>query len=320
MLRWSKLFPQPANRCLQRNVGLKIKGFGYRCNCLGEQARQEASLWVNDPRGPLSRDPDVVRAGGASGHRSALLRGLQALDHLRATPATVTELARVLGVNRSTAYRLVLELEQAGCVKPEMGSRRFLAVPGEPGATEHSAAPSGPERRELGHTGLGEASHQALGDLRDLVGESTMFAVPAGDRMLYIAFFNNDHPIGVQEGIGGARPMHASAVGKAYLSALPLGSLDVLLGRLDYSSGTENAAKGPFQLRGMLDRARDQGYAVDRDETFVGLSCVAVPVIVNGSTLVGAAGITGLTHRFTPDRVSDFASLLVQRLRHLEAK
>ena len=58
--------------------------------------------------------------------------------------------------------------------------------------------------------------------------------------------------------------------------------------------------KAPFQLRGMLDRARDQGYAVDRDETFVGLSCVAVPVIVNGSTLVGAAGITGLTHRSPP--------------------
>ena len=163
MLRWSKLFPQPANRCLQRNVGLKIKGFGYRCNCLGEQARQEASLWVNDPRGPLSRDPDVVRAGGASGHRSALLRGLQALDHLRATPATVTELARVLGVNRSTAYRLVLELEQAGCVKPEMGSRRFLAVPGEPGATEHSAAPAVQSAESLGTRGWGKPATRPSG-------------------------------------------------------------------------------------------------------------------------------------------------------------
>jgi IclR family acetate operon transcriptional repressor len=147
-----------------------------------------------------------------------------------------------------------------------------------------------------------------------------MFAVPARDRMLYISFFNNDHPIGVQEAIGGARPMHASAVGKAYLSAFPPSSLDVVLGRLDYSVGTENAAKGPFQLREMIDRARDLGYAIDRDETFVGLSCVAVPVTVNGSTLVGAAGVTGLTHRFTPDRVSEFGSLLVKRLRHLEAK
>ena len=111
-----------------------------------------------------------------------------------------------------------------------------------------------------------------------------MFVVPARDRMLYVAFFGTDHPIGVQESIGSARPMHASAVGKAYLSALPPGTLDVVLGRLDYSEGTENAAKGPFQLRDMLDDVRRQGYAYDCDETFVGLSCVATAVVVNGTT------------------------------------
>jgi DNA-binding IclR family transcriptional regulator len=275
---------------------------------------------VDDPKGSLKPGPHGGRGGGASKPRSPLVRGLQALDHLRATPATITELACVLGVNRSTAYRLVRELEQAGCVKRETASRRFLAVAGGPGVPQHSA-PSAPKPAESpGTRDWGETSQQALRDLRDLVGESTMFAVPARDRMIYISFFNNDHPVGVQEAIGGARPMHASAVGKAYLSAFPLSSLDVVLGRLDYSVGTENAAKGPFQLREMIDRTRDQGYGVDCDETFVGLSCVAVPVIVNGSTLVGAAGITGLTHRFTPDRVSEFGSLLVRHLGHLEAK
>ena len=144
-----------------------------------------------------------------------------------------------------------------------------------------------------------------------------MFAVPARDRMLYAAFFPTGHPIGVQESIGSVRPMHASAVGKAYLSALGAQTLDVVLGRLAYREGTDRAAKGPFQLRDMIADIRRLGYAVDHDETFEGLSCVATPVFVNDHILVGAAGVTGPTHRFTADRVQEYGDFLVGNARHL---
>ncbi len=262
-----------------------------------------------------SRNAKLHPVSGVPRQRSPLTRGLQTLDRLREQPSTVSELAQALGVNRSTVHRLVQELELAGYIERDSSSRRFLVVSGK--LATPTAGPGAVADQEVGGD-WGEVSYQALRELRDLVAESTMFAVPARDRMLYIAFFSTDHPIGVQESIGSARPMHASAVGKAYLSALPVPLLDIVLGRLDYSGGTENAAKGPFQLRDMLDEVREQGYAIDHDETFVGLSCVATPVIVNGSTLVGAAGITGLTHRFLPDRARDFGTLLVGRLRHLE--
>jgi excisionase family DNA binding protein len=257
--------------------------------------------------------------------RSPLTRGLQTLDLLAEQPSTISELAQVLGVNRSTVHRLVRELELAGYIERDGGSRRFVVTSRRPVASRPPVAPaaaSGPAETPAEGLGgdWGEASYHALRDLKDIVGESTMFAVPARDRMLYVAFFSTDHPIGVQEAIGSARPMHASAVGKAYLSALPLAVLDIVLGRLDYTGGTENAAKGPFQLRDMLDEVREQGYAIDHDETFVGLSCVATPVIVNGSTLVGSAGITGLTPRFTAERARHFGALLLGRLHHLETK
>jgi DNA-binding IclR family transcriptional regulator len=248
------------------------------------------------------------------------------IDHIRRQPLTNTEVAEALGVNRSTAHRLLQELELAGYITRDLASRRFVLAPEKLAPPPSDLLPS--EAGELpagrSNSGVGgdwtETSYQLLKELRDLVGESTMFAVPARDRMLYISFFGTDHPIGVQETIGSARPMHASAVGKAYISALPALSLDVVLGRLDYSGGTENAAKGPFQLRDMLDEVRQHGYAIDHDETFIGLSCVATPVIADGSTLVGAAGITGLTHRFPPDRAREFGELLVARLSHLDTK
>ena len=94
-----------------------------------------------------------------------------------------------------------------------------------------------------------EVLHHELRAIRDLAGESTVFAMPASDRMLYAAFYPTGHPVGVRESIGSARPMHASAVGKAYLSALDSPTLDVVLGRLNYSEGTDRAAKGPIELR-----------------------------------------------------------------------
>jgi DNA-binding IclR family transcriptional regulator len=257
--------------------------------------------------------------GGPVRRRSPLSRGLKVLDALRERPMAMKEVAELLGVNRSTAHRLLRELEDAGFVGRHDGGRHFTAAPGRLAGPRLALVP--PD----GRTGTAspewsEVVYEVLRDLRDEVGESTMFTVPARDRMLYATFFGTDHPIGVHEALGSARPMQASAVGKAYLAALPAAALDVVLGRLDYSGGTENAAKGPFQLRDMLDEIRERGYAIDRDETFVGLSCVATCVVVDGRTRVGAAGVTGLTARFSQERCREYGAMLVHRLSGLGAR
>ena len=49
--------------------------------------------------------------------------------------------------------------------------------------------------------------------------------------------------------------------------------------------------------------ARSAGFALDRDETSLGVSCVAVPLRV-GSSLMGAIGLTGPSTRL-PDALLD---------------
>ncbi len=261
-----------------------------------------------------------------SKQRSPLLRGLRLLELLGDGPLAVADAARALGVNRSTAQRLLSELEDAGYVARASGSRSFelradaLRRPGSGRAFDGAEVADGAAPEHEAATGdWGRPLHQALRELRDLAGESTLFAVPATDRMLYAAYFPTDHLVGVRESIGSARPMNASAVGKAYLSALAPGTLDVVLGRLDYHEGTTRAAEGPFQLRDMLTEVHERGYALDVDETFVGGCCVATPVFVNGNILVGAAGLTGPTHRVV-DRLDEFGKLLLERIRHIEAR
>ena len=112
--------------------------------------------------------------------------------------------------------------------------------------------------------------------------------------------------------------MHCSALGKAYLSALDEVSLEAQLPRLSYRGGTSRAPTGPEELRQRLTQARGLGFAIDGEETFDGVVCVAVPMRIGGS-LVGAAGISGPVNRLPPERVEEIARALRESLSSLDA-
>jgi IclR family acetate operon transcriptional repressor len=241
------------------------------------------------------------RRAGAESH---LARGLRALEILAAGGRTAADVARELEVNRSTALRLLNELEGAGYVARDQSSKRYRIV------AERVYALAASEEEPHDWT---ELIHPLLARVRDDVGESTILGVPANGSVVYMAFFPTDHPVSVRERIGTVRPMHASALGKAYLSALDDRSLALELERLSYQGGTALAAHGPDDLRRRLDEVRSSGYAIDRGETFDGVLCVAAPATVGGS-VVGAVGVSGPGERLADDRVHAIGVRLVGEL------
>lgn len=246
----------------------------------------------------------VAQDGAPAAKESQLRRGLRSLDILAQGPATAAELARALEVNRSTALRILQELEAAGYVARTGGDMRFAIVSErlfELAAADDAAAD------------ISEVIHPMLVELRDTHGEATMFAVPARGRMVYLVFVSSAHPVSVRERIGTVRPIHASALGKAWLSGLPADAREEQIDALEYSGGSPLASQSAEQLRSRLTEVLDRGFAVDRDETFEGVTCVAVPVLV-GDVLVGAAGITGPSQRFSPERIAEIGDHLRQRI------
>jgi DNA-binding IclR family transcriptional regulator len=225
--------------------------------------------------------------------RSSLLRGLVALEALAIRPMSAAELARLLDVNRSTTLRLMRELEASGYVKRDGSGRRYAT------ATDRFQALLIAHSDQSNWSPLVEP---LLASIRDEFGESSMAAVPAGGLMVYTSLLPSRHSVVVREWLGTARPMHCSALGKAYLAARPVEQLDLELGRLSYEGGTASAAHGPIELRERLDEARELGYAVDHEETLSGVVCVAVPLSIRG-TLVGAAGVSAPLVRFDDNRL-----------------
>lgn len=253
----------------------------------------------------------AATAGGRAERTGGpLRRAFQTLEFLADGPRSASDVARLLDVNRSTALRLLSDLEATGYVTRDARTKEFSNVPARFYAllADHDD-----------HVDWSEVIDPILAQLRDEFGEAAVLGVPANGMMVYFAFFASVHVVAVREHLGTTRPMHCSALGKAYLSALDPGALDVELGQLSFQGGTELAAKGPIELRERLEEARRLGYATDLGETFEGAACVAVPVRISGS-LVGAIGLSGISVRLTPERMAEIGPRLVDVADEIETR
>jgi len=238
---------------------------------------------------------------------SHIRRAFQALEALVSGPQTAAGIAQVLGVNRSTALRLMSEIEQIGYVVRDPETKSYALAPARfyPFIASHGD-----------HLDWSMVVDPILSDLRDEFGEAAIMGVPANGTMVYLAFFPSVHVIMVRERLGTTRPMHCSALGKAYLSALDTAALDSELAMLNYQGGTAAAARGPIELRKRLDETRERGYAIDRDETVEGVTCVAVPVRI-GRALIGAIGLSGPSSRVGEARIAEMGTRLRQSVERL---
>ncbi|MGA2501280.1 MAG: IclR family transcriptional regulator [Tepidisphaeraceae bacterium] len=232
-------------------------------------------------------------ADGSANERTAVARIFCALEMLAEAPQTPSSLAPVLNVDRSTALRLLRQLEATGYVARDDATKRYVAV----GARFLRLVSATPD-----HADLSELVDPVLRAIRAQHGEASLLAVPARGSMVYAAFFPSHHLLTVREQLGAVRPMHCSAVGKAYLSGLDDAAFEEELNRLTFDGGTEHAPKDRAALYRQVVTARQLGYAVDRDETSLGVSCVAVPMWIGGS-LMGAIGITGPSTRLSASLV-----------------
>jgi IclR family acetate operon transcriptional repressor len=248
---------------------------------------------------PLRVDLAAEQPATSASH---IQRAFQALEALVSGPQSAARLAQVLGVNRSTALRLMSEIEALGYVVRDPETKMYALAP----ARFYRFISSHGD-----HLDWSMVVDPILMSLRDEFGEAAIMGVPANGTMVYLAFFPSVHVIMVRERLGTARPMHCSALGKAYLSALDSRSLDRELALLTYQGGTPLAARGPIELRERLEETRKQGYAIDQDETAEGVTCIAVPARIGGA-LIGAIGLSGPSTRIGDDRAAQMGERLLE--------
>jgi DNA-binding IclR family transcriptional regulator len=128
--------------------------------------------------------------------------------------------------------------------------------------------------------------------------------------VVYVNHLPSEEAITVAPLLGVRRPVYVSAVGKAIWSHLPPDEQAQLFNRSERVPLTEKTLTDVERIRADLRLARERGYAIDDEETFDGVRCVAAPVRNHRDEIIAAMGISGPATRLTPDRLREYGKYL----------
>ena len=130
--------------------------------------------------------------------------------------------------------------------------------------------------------------------LRDLTGQTVVLSIPASGDALVNAVCESPNLVTISVRLGYRLPAHASAQGRLTLAFSPLELQQRVLAR-KLQAHTPRTMTDAAKLRDRLARIREQLYDVSMDETLLGISAVAAPVLNFHNELVGAIAVVGTT-------------------------
>lgn len=221
----------------------------------------------------------------------ALQRGIAVLKAFteERPEQTLTRVAEIVGLNKTTAYRLLSALEAEGLVV-RVGEAYRL----------------GPEAIVLGARAsrardLVAAGHAELAALAQETGETVTLEVLVGDDVLIMDEVHGRHLIGSMPAVGTRWSAHATATGKvllAFTGARPDGRL------ARHTRATITSAR---KLADEMAAALENGWAMNLEELEPGYVAVAAPVRDYAERVIAAVSIGGPTTRLTRERLAAFA-------------
>ncbi|MFE0359243.1 IclR family transcriptional regulator [Streptomyces nigra] len=207
-------------------------------------------------------------AGTDSSHDTSAGKALALLDALGGPRAVmgVSELAQIVNLPKATAHRLLAVLTESGYVR-RAGDKYALST---------RAFELGNQVAVARANGLRDRAMPVLTELYAQTRKTVHLAVPAGASVLYVEKLFGPDSVRINTAVGMRRPQYATALGKtmlAFTEPRP-GSMQAR-----YYRFTAFTIATPGLLGRALDRVREEGYATDFEETFLGVSCIAVPVL-----------------------------------------
>lgn len=220
-------------------------------------------------RNAAARPADAADDGGSDGIQSVNRAfAIMELFSERLPALSVSEIAELTGLNRSTCYRFCQTLKGIGYLE-EVDRRRF-----RPGLKAISLARAALSSRELPELAL-----PYLRELQKTVNEAVNMSLLDGTEVVYVARILSDHLITLRLYVGSRLPAYATSMGRAILAFLPEKEADSVLDRSDLRSITEHTLTDRRRLKAELQRIRLRGYAINDQEMAIGLRGVAAPIM-----------------------------------------
>ncbi|MFD7325868.1 IclR family transcriptional regulator C-terminal domain-containing protein [Streptomyces sp. NPDC059875] len=215
------------------------------------------------------------------GFIESLARGLTVLtafgEGRSALP--LTAVAEATGLARATARRALITLEHLGYVSAD--GRLFRLTP-------RVLALGFPH---LSRMPLPQIAAPHLAELSRRVHDSASLAVLAGADVRYTARVATRRVMSVHITVGTRFPAHATSLGRVMLADLPPEARAAWLESIEPEALTPSTVTSRAELAAILERVREQGYALVDEELEQGLRSIAVPVRDRAGVVVAAVNV-----------------------------
>ena len=212
----------------------------------------------------------------------------------------LSELARLVKLNKTTVYRMLTALESEGFVVKNHATESYRLGP-------EAIALGG---RALRANDLRAASRPELEALARDTTETASLEVWVDHEVLVLDEVTGGHVLGAAQHIGARWPAHATSTGKAILAFLPDAEREAFL-RRSLPKFTDETITAQAALRRELNHVRERGYAVAAEEFEDGFVAIGAPIRNYDGQVAAAISIGGPSTRLTSNRVSQIASRLI---------
>jgi DNA-binding IclR family transcriptional regulator len=237
----------------------------------------------------------------------AVENALSIVDAIQEVDGGVTAIADETGLAKSTVHDHLETLEARGYVVRDGSTVRVSTTFLRIGLRY---------RRQFPHS---DEIEQRVRRLADRTGERAHFAVLEGSSAVFLYCERGDDAVRTDVSPGEAVPLHATATGKAILSALPEDRLDALLADVAFEPRTDDTVRSAAALRDDVERVRSAGLAVSDGEYIPALWTASAPVSDGEGGLLGAVSLSAPATRARQESVeAELTAALREAVNELE--
>ncbi len=154
--------------------------------------------------------------------------------------------------------------------------------------------------------------YEILQELCDEFNEAVNFGVRDDREVVIVSKVDPETRLKVNRQIGTREPLHATSLGKVLISELSDEELDQLFGEGELEEFTPNTIKTLDDLKVELENVRKQGFAIDHEELFHGLVCIAMPIRDYTNKIVAAISVSGPSFRMNFNKLTSIQGKLQQ--------
>jgi DNA-binding IclR family transcriptional regulator len=225
---------------------------------------------------------------------SSLEKSLQVIELLSRSPSglSLLEMSNKLGIPKSTIHHILSTFGPHDYVSQDPDTRKyslglkFLTI----------------SKGILDSLDVRKIAYPHLRALHDKTGETVHLAVLKNNKVVYIDKIEKPGGLSLATYVGFTTEPHAAAGGKVMLAERPYEEIARIYRERPLQVFGKNTITSLSKLCEALAEIRRCGYAIDDEEYYEGVRCVAAPVRAGGE-VIAAISVTGSVFTMTLERI-----------------